>query len=266
MPASAAASAGASLTPSPTIATTWPPSRSAVTRAALSPGNTSAITSSAVSPRRAAIASAAPRLSPEIMRSRKPEARSRESASVAPGFGSSPKAKQANDAGYRSRCRITRGNGWKWWLPLTAVIRPARSPSTDQRPSPASSANCQSAMPCQQCGPRCRGRVSPNVARSRHGHVAACGAPVPPHGPADARCPLHCGDGGEKLRLGPVVKVCVAVNCGCPTVRVPVLSKATVSTLCANSSACVLDQNALPGGDPVPAMMAAGVARPSAHW
>jgi hypothetical protein len=53
---------------------------------------------------------------------------------------------------------------------------------------------------------------------------------------------------------------------GWPTVSVPVLSKATVSTRCASSSACAsLIRMPCCAATPVPAMMAAGVASPSAQ-
>ena len=67
MPTSAAASAGASLMPSPTIATRrtlpWAARLRPVTTVALSPGSTSAYTDSM--PSAAATAPAAPRLSPD---------------------------------------------------------------------------------------------------------------------------------------------------------------------------------------------------------
>ena len=57
-----------------------------------------------------------------------------------------------------------------------------------------------------------------------------------------------------------------AVSRGWPTVSVPVLSKATVSTLCASSSACTsLIRMPCLAATPVPAMMAVGVASPSAQ-
>ena len=55
-------------------------------------------------------------------------------------------------------------------------------------------------------------------------------------------------------------------SCGCPAVRVPVLSKATTSSRCASSSACAsLMRMPCRAATPVPAMIAAGVARPSAQ-
>ena len=92
MPTSAAASAGASLMPSPTMATAPPPAsaRSRVTCPALSWGSTSATT--VVMPSSRATASAAPRLSPEIITLRMPMAARRATASRAPGLTVSPKA------------------------------------------------------------------------------------------------------------------------------------------------------------------------------
>ena len=57
-----------------------------------------------------------------------------------------------------------------------------------------------------------------------------------------------------------------ATTCGLPTVSVPVLSKATTATRCANSSASAsLMSTPCRAATPVPTMMAAGVARPSAQ-
>ena len=133
MPTSAAASAGASFTPSPTMTTVPPrsplrgvrcpprgcifpwggpaekpvpprspggcifPCLSSATKAALSPGSTSAITSWACRPRRSPMARAAPRLSPEIMTMRRLRARKEARASRAPGLGSSAKAISARN-------------------------------------------------------------------------------------------------------------------------------------------------------------------------
>ena len=56
------------------------------------------------------------------------------------------------------------------------------------------------------------------------------------------------------------------VNFGRPSVRVPVLSKATTSTRCANSKACAsLIKIPYFAATPVPAMMATGVAKPIAQ-
>ena len=55
-------------------------------------------------------------------------------------------------------------------------------------------------------------------------------------------------------------------NCGWPEVRVPVLSKATVLTACARSSASAsLIRMPCCAATPVPTIIAVGVARPSAH-
>ena len=104
MPTSAAARAGASFTPSPTMATVWglppwPAVFKSRTRCALSPGktpaNTSALPSLASRPRRAAMARAAPQLSPEIMTTCKPLARKPAIACCAPALGSSLNAMKA---------------------------------------------------------------------------------------------------------------------------------------------------------------------------
>ena len=58
----------------------------------------------------------------------------------------------------------------------------------------------------------------------------------------------------------------ISSSLGLPIVRVPVLSKATMFKRCANSNTCgSLMRIPKRAATPVPAMMAAGVARPRAH-
>jgi hypothetical protein len=111
MPTSAAARAGASFTPSPTITTApWPCklALSSATRSAFWPGSTSAITSSGASPMRWPMARAAARLSPEIMRSCKPRARKAAKGGLGLGLGLVGKGHQGHHLhlGWRSSaCR-----------------------------------------------------------------------------------------------------------------------------------------------------------------
>ena len=97
MPTSAAARAGASLMPSPTIATTAPPFFSSATVAALSAGSTSACTSSICSA--SATTRALPRLSPVIRWLRICRASSAAIAAAAPSLRLSPKANRPSTRG-----------------------------------------------------------------------------------------------------------------------------------------------------------------------
>ena len=90
IPTSAVASAGASFTPSPTMATLRPPSWKRLTAAALSAGRTCAATSSM--PRRRATESATAWLSPVIIATRTPRACSESIASLDSGRISSSMA------------------------------------------------------------------------------------------------------------------------------------------------------------------------------
>ena len=90
MPTSAAASAGASLMPSPAMATIWPARRNASTTALFPSGKTSASTSAM--PSFLAIASAVPRLSPVSMTMAMPCAFSASSAARVVGFSGSATA------------------------------------------------------------------------------------------------------------------------------------------------------------------------------
>ena len=187
MPTSAAASAGASLMPSPTIAT-MPPggspccssARIAAITAALSPGSTSARTS--VMPSCRATASAAPRLSPLISTVRRPTACSAWIAAAAPGLGSSPKA---------IRPRTTQ--------PLALGLRAAttrcgpgpagRRPAAVSRPSfcgPAAAGQAQAAAvdPAFDAAPG----FGAQAARRRAPTGPLCPPRWPPHAPAGVRC------------------------------------------------------------------------------
>ena len=118
-PTSACASAGASLVPSPVMATRLPPACSALMRAILSSGVASARKSS--TPASAAIAAAVSGLSPVIITVRMPMARSSSKRSVMPGFTVS----------LRWMTPSTRGGSPGAWSNTTSGVPPsAATPST----------------------------------------------------------------------------------------------------------------------------------------
>ncbi|MDT4842085.1 hypothetical protein FQZ97_759720 [compost metagenome] len=300
MPTSAAASAGASFTPSPTMATTWPPrctasrvaapssgwsvlgrpgagsvrpSRSRCTTAALSPGSTSAITSpaSARSPRVLAMASAAPRLSPDTMNRRRPCARSPASAAAAPGLGSSANASRASGAhsfapsGPPSPCAAS-----------TDTVAPS---SCNTCARSASGPRLAPSSPIQRRLPSASGApfTVPRVPRPETA-CTSCAASTTTVRPRVAATSSTARASGCALCACSALAACSTASSstpaaasitrsrGWPTVSVPVLSKATVSTRCAISSACAsLIRMPCCAATPVPAMMAVGVARPSAQ-
>mmetsp|Transcript_4232 Transcript_4232/g.17152 ORF Transcript_4232/g.17152 Transcript_4232/m.17152 type:complete len:233 (-) Transcript_4232:2667-3365(-) len=168
-PTSAFASAGASLTPSPTIATLWPPARcNDATTAALSAGSTPAVTWAASMPTCLATASAVCSWSPVSMRTSSPKRRfSVLTAAAASGRAGSampttPSRRHDDVAGFES----TR----------TAVLAWARSMSTS---GPASVSTVLAAQPSSSarsgeptatsrvvvvvpaCGPVCSVAVTP---------------------------------------------------------------------------------------------------------
>ena len=157
MPTSAVANAGASLTPSPTIATLRPPSWNRLTAAALSAGSTCAATSSM--PRRRATESATAWLSPVIIATLTPNpmqlldrlvrlGRISSSTATAPATRPStttcrtvrPCASHSPAIGSGSRPRSARRRG-----PPTSTMRPSTVarrrglpwPRTRRRPTPA---------------------------------------------------------------------------------------------------------------------------------
>ena len=326
MPTSAAASAGASFTPSPTITTVpprsplrvvrcpprgrvfpwggpaektvpppsplrvvrcsprggvfpWggpadkpvPPLLSCATRAALSPGSTSAITSLGCRPRRSPMARAAPRLSPEIMTMRRPRARRAASAWRAPGLGSSAKAISA---------RSTRPSGRRS-ASADRVAPPCcrRSASACKGPRPTPSSFIQRRLPIRRALPAtlpsvprpatacmsssaCKGRPR-SLAAFTTARASGCSLPLCKLAAA-LNCAASCASSCAASFASPASTK--ATSRGWPMVSVPVLSKATVSARCASSSACAsLIKMPSLAATPVPAMMAAGVARPSAQ-
>ena len=264
-PTSAAASAGASFRPSPTIATFSPPSRRAWITPALSPGSTSARTSSMPSSRPAA--STALRLSPLTSSVRRPIARSRPMASMAPGLSVSPKASAPSRRGSPSgmisasqdsvrpspsqarACACsgavaTPSSSIQRWLPSRSA-RPSTVPETPRPGSARRSAAAVTVSSAEAC------------ARAASFTARASGCSLPDCSAAARR------SASRSLRPGAAAR---PVSEGLPAVSVPVLSKATTRTACATSSACAsLIRMPWRAAAPVPTMIAAGVARPSAQ-
>ena len=142
MPTSACASAGASLTPSPTIATRRPARWSSATRSALSPGRTSAMTSSM--PSSAAMRCAVARLSPVSMTGRMPCVASAATASLRGLAGRIGDREQAGQPAVDRR--RGRPSGPDWRARRTRAVEPVQRrcpraraeralPTTSRRPS-----------------------------------------------------------------------------------------------------------------------------------
>ena len=180
-PTSAAASAGASFTPSPTIATRAPalrPSRSACTTRALSAGSTSASTS--VMPTSRANASAAPRSSPLTSTARRPSRCSAATAAAAPGLAWSPKASRPNARGAWPGASSASQDTLRPCGP--ARSRPGPGPTARHRPRPG--------RPSRRCCPasgtgrsrrlRCRARPRPGACRPAAPAAGPSRRPAPP--------------------------------------------------------------------------------------
>ena len=277
MPTSAAASAGASLMPSPTIATTWPPARNCATAAALSPGSTSARTS--VMPSSRATTSALPRLSPVSITVLTPSACNPATAAWAVGLTVSPKASRPSTssaagaagplaaawrcAGGSGSSRISQETVRPCACSACAVAAsppgaPPRSASSRLLPRRSSAPSTRPCRPrpgsaCTSVAP-CRARAS-TAARARSACASGC----------SLSCCKAAARRSTSVSERPAAP-CTATSTGRPSVSVPVLSKATVVVACASSSACAsLIRMPWRAATPVPAMMAVGVARPSAH-
>ena len=228
-------------------------------------GNTSASTSpsSGRKPKRRAMTSAAAWLSPEIMTSFRPLLRNAASACAAPGLGSSPNAinnKPCTPSEFRSakadKVAPVASNSC-----TSAAQMPGSMPSwCNQRRLPSSSWR-----PAKfACTPRPGTAIKSSGGRSCRFWVFAACTTARAKGCSLPLCTLAAhisavsaaSPGAAMLR----------VNRGWPTVKVPVLSKATVLTWCAISRACAsLINMPFLAATPVPAMMATGVASPSAH-
>ena len=130
MPTSAAASAGASLMPSPTMATTWPPWRRRPMSSALCCGSTSACT--VWMPKAWATAWALPRLSPDTSTVWMPSACRRLMAAWASAFSVSPNASRPSSCGTCSSLRSAsqdtlRPSSCSAWACSASGLRSTRS-------------------------------------------------------------------------------------------------------------------------------------------
>ena len=211
--------------------------------------------------------SAAPRLSPLIITARTPRARSAASAAAAPGLGSSPKASRAMARGAALPASTGR-------TATTETVAPCAcwalaKPSKGFKSTPSSAIQRQ--LPMKRSCP-C---TTPSVPRPGTARTS-CGAPgLRPRAWAAASTARASGCSLPLCRLAAACSAAASSTPGAgnscsrrgwPTVRVPVLSKATVSTLWAISSASAsLMRMPNFAATPVPAMMAVGVASPSAH-
>jgi len=270
MPTSAWASAGASLMPSPTIATSWRDpfpacSRSCnrFTSAALSAGSTSASTRSI--PTCPAMASAVCRLSPVIITTSRPSLRRSAIASRDSGFTVSATATRPADTGDLLSCAAR--------ATIIAVLPPACS-----RAMPCCSASI--AMPSfwMKRGLPTRTGRSSTVARmpkpltalkawgstTRSPRAAPASTIARPSGCSDPRSAL-----AARCRTSSSVQPgagMMSVSAGWPRVIVPVLSSTTRRTRPARSRVSLFLKR-IPFSAPlvVPTMIAVGVARPSAQ-
>ena len=241
MPTSAAASAGASLMPSPAMATTFPSARRRFTASALSAGSSSARTSSM--PSSAPTFSAAALLSPVSMTTRTPDARRAASASgVDALIGSSIEIvpnSLPSTASMTGRWKLPRSTPFSF--SRRAVPRIIFLPSTvPLTPRPASARKSLTGLSCWR-----RSSAASTIMR-------AIGCSLPRSSEAASR----------SISMPPVT----LVMRGLPSVSVPVLSITSVSTFSSRSSASAL-RIRIPAAAPrpTPTMIDIGVASPSAQ-
>ena len=258
MPMSARISAGASFTPSPTMATLCPCSCRRRMTASFSVGSTSAMASPMSSCLR--MASAVLRLSPVSMTTFSPISRKRRMAArlvsrTVSATAMTPRRTplRENSSGVlpsfarRSMCACAGAVSSPLSVRKAALpARYSRPPSTARTPRPEVAEN-SSAL----------GMDSPSArAFSTTASANGCSLPVSTAA-ASAR---------KALSVRPFSSTTTSVTEGWPEVMVPVLSNTMVSTLCRFSSASALLMS-MPNSAalPVPTMMATGVARPSAQ-
>ena len=255
IPTSAWANAGASLTPSPTIATLLPARCSSPILLALSAGRTSAITCRIPSSR--AIRSAVARLSPVSITTSTPCSWIASTAALAVGRGAS-------------------------LMPITAEARPSTATTTTVRPSAAISSRVL-ASPLRLIVSRAISlalptatRRPPTVARApwpgtfSKSVAESWAAPT-----CSARRTIASASGCSESRSTAAARARTSfsdkpsavssVTSGSPLVSVPVLSITTTWTRAAASiAAAFLKRIPRLAPSPVPTMMAVGVARPRA--
>ena len=250
MPTSAAASAGASLMPSPTIATAWP--AAAQLRCTTAPCRPAAPRHA---PRRCpaarATASALPRLSPVSMHGARCPARAgARRPRAAPGLTASPKASRPSSCAALRRLAASQPRHGAALRPAALGARACQRRRRRRRAR--ASARC---CPAQQRGRRtapCDAAAGQRPAASCACGHGSCRRPrrVPARrAPADVRCrpaarrPARSSVVARSARL----PAAAATSCGRPSVSVPVLSKATTVTRVRQLQRLrVLDQDAVP--------------------
>src|SRR6266542_498935 len=251
MPRSATARAGASLTPSPTMATLRPWPCSSATLVALSPGRTSAITRSM--PSSAAIRSAVARLSPVSITTWTPawcrvSTAAAEVSRAASAIASRPTARPSTAA--------------------TTTVCPSaasRSRRSASGPSSTPSRRISRALPTAT-------RFPSTLARAPWpGTFSKAWATAPPTPSASARRTTASARGCSEARSTAATSrsssawsmpsATRSVTSGSPLVRVPVLSSTTVSIRAEVSSAMAfLNRTPRCAPSPVPTMIAVGQA------
>ncbi len=257
MPTSAAARAGASLTPSPAMATTWPSACRRRTTSAFCSGSTSATTSSR--PRERATACAVTRLSPVSMITRSPSACSRRIASGVLGLIGSATPSRPTASSPTTR-NIT-------------VWPSARRASTRAASCPASTPSSWSrrGLPRATCLPA----TVPITPRPVSERKSVTSAGDTPRSAAPARIAAASGCSLPRSRPATSASIWVSgipsaamteTSRGLPSVSVPVLSTTKVSTFSIVSSAsALLMSTPACAPRPVATMIEMGVANPSAH-
>jgi hypothetical protein len=222
------------------------------------------------------MACAAPRLSPEIMTTRMPRARKVARASDAPGLGSSAnaiRARKDKPCPVRSAMAETVAPSACNPVALAGIGCKSTPSSSIQRRLPIKAARIHLALGatprhglqllrCDDGDALLLGSGHYGTGQGVFTATLQAGGNTQ-HGPHACRigCRAALLDRGSLASNAPGTSS--ALRRGRPTVRVPVLSKATTSTLCASSSAWAsLIRMPCCAATPVPAMMAAGVASP----
>ena len=260
-PTVAAASAGASLRPSPTMPTGPCSSSSRITRN-LSSGNSSAWTSFSASPTSAATAQAAARLSPDSISGRMPIACNVAIACADCGRGASP---NANSPSKRQPCPVCSASHDCVWPAFEASFASICAGDRSIPSSPIQRAwpSTQRASPRSPCTPRPATAVMPVMLAAAIPRACAASSTAFASG-----CSLPCCNpaaSASSVASSPS-NACNCISVGLPTVSVPVLSNATVRSwrVVSNASTSLTKMPAR-AATPVPAITAAGVASPSAH-
>mmetsp|Transcript_4388 Transcript_4388/g.14184 ORF Transcript_4388/g.14184 Transcript_4388/m.14184 type:complete len:350 (-) Transcript_4388:1009-2058(-) len=294
IPRSACASAGESLTPSPTMATTTrPPSCSSCTLRDLPSGGTSESTLS--HPTSRAMAMAVRRLSPVTMCASTPIAASAAKTPAASGLMGSDTANMPATAPPTATSTQVRARPWcsarndsaAGVSGTCSASSMARLPTTTRLMSPPAPplAGTRHLTPLpatakQSSTLSAHGRVTspPGDAGGLPGAFCCCAPPAPSTWSANVTIarPTGCSlpssheaatasSSSAEARAPPSASSC-AVTVGLPWVMVPVLSNTTALTWCARSMASPpLMRMPLSAPTPVPTMTAVGVARPSAQ-